>query len=117
MTVIAPLGGGLLGGQIKSLEDIPEGDVRRYYPHFSPQNFSKNLDLVNKVQELATKKGCTTGQIAIGWILSLSKRPGMPKIIPIPGTRNPARIKENATVVDLSDEDLAGIEAILASFV
>lgn len=65
---------------------------------------------------MAEKKGCTPGQIAIGWILNVSKRPGMPRIIPIPGSSKPERISENATVVDLSEEDLAEMEKILAGF-
>lgn len=48
--------------------------------------------------------------------MALSRRPGMPKIIPIPGSTNPDRIRENATVVDLTDDDMASIDKILASF-
>lgn len=112
----SPLGKGFLTGQIKSLDDIPEGDMRRHYPRFSAENFPKNLELVDKVEALAKKKGCTAGQIAINWVRALSKRPGMPTLIPIPGSANPERIKENAKIVDLSEEDMAEIDSILAGF-
>jgi pyridoxine 4-dehydrogenase len=86
-------------------------------PRYSPENFEKNMELVHSVEAIAKKKGCTPGQIAINWILSLSKRPGMPTIIPIPGSSNPERIRENATIVDLTEEDLAELEKVLAAFV
>ncbi|KAF7552089.1 hypothetical protein G7046_g7519 [Stylonectria norvegica] len=113
----SPLGRGFLGGNLKSLDDLPQGDIRRMMPRYSPENFSKNLELVHKIEALAQKKGVTTGQIAIGWVRSLSKRPGMPTIIPIPGSTNPDRIKENATVIDLTKEDLAEIDEFLKTFV
>lgn len=113
---IAPLGKGFLGGQIKSLDDIPENDMRRHWPQFSPENFSKNLELVQQVEALAMKKGCTPGQIAIGWIMEVSQRPGMPKIIPIPGSGKPDRIRENATIIKLTEGELGEIEKILAGF-
>ncbi len=56
------------------------------------------------------------GQIAINWILALSRRPGLPKIIPIPGSSRPDRIRENARQVELTDDDMAAIDKILAEF-
>lgn len=112
----APLGRGFLGGQIKSLDDIPANDMKRIMPRFQPENFSKNIDLVHKIETLAKKKGCTSGQVAINWILAVSKRPGMPTIIPIPGSSNPDRIRENSKIFDLSADDLAEIDQILESF-
>ncbi|KAF9770059.1 hypothetical protein IL306_012439 [Fusarium sp. DS 682] len=113
----SPLGRGFLGGQIKSVKDLPENDMRaKMHPRWQGDNFRKNLRLVEDVEALAKKKGCTVSQIAINWLLSLSRRPGMPKIVPIPGSTKPDRIRENATVIDLSDEDLADIDRLLASF-
>lgn len=115
--ILAPLGRGFLGGQIKSLDDIPANDIKRMMPRYSPENFPKNLELVTQIEELAKKKGCTPAQIGINYILALSKRPGMPTIIPIPGSSKADRIKENGKVVDLTTEDLAAIDKILESFV
>lgn len=55
----SPLGRGFLTGQIKSFEDIPEGDFRKWMPRFQPNVFDKNMDLVRELEKIATKKGCT----------------------------------------------------------
>jgi pyridoxine 4-dehydrogenase len=86
-------------------------------PRFQDGNLEANLGLVDRVEALARKKGCTPAQISINWLLALSKRPGMPTIIPIPGSSNPDRIRENATIIELTDEDLAEIDAMLRGFV
>ncbi|RMJ14157.1 hypothetical protein CDV36_006161 [Fusarium kuroshium] len=112
----SPLGRGFLGGQIKSFDELPENDFRRINPRWQGDNFTKNLELVSSIEAIAKKKGCTTSQVAINWLVALSRRPGMPKIIPIPGSTNPDRIRENAAVVDLTDDDMASIDKILASF-
>ena len=69
------------------------------------------------MEKIAKKKGCTPGQVAINWILGISKRPDMPKIIPIPGSSNPVRIKENSTIIDLSAQDMAEIDEALVNYV
>ncbi|CAM1505648.1 Fc.00g112850.m01.CDS01 [Cosmosporella sp. VM-42] len=112
----SPLGRGFLTGQLKSIDDLDEKDYRRFTPRYQGENFTKNLELVKDLEKLAAKKGCTPGQIAINWILALSKRPGMPKIIPIPGASSAERVKENSTIIDLTEDDLKGVEDLLASF-
>ena len=108
----SPLGHGLLTGSLKARDDIPQ--VLRAYPRFSEENFPVNLELVKEVEKLAAKKGCTPGQLAINWVRCLSKKPGMPPIIPIPGGSSKARVEENAKIVDLSFEEMADIDAVLA---
>ncbi|KAK4151946.1 NADP-dependent oxidoreductase domain-containing protein [Chaetomidium leptoderma] len=112
----SPLGKGMLTGQFQSPADLPEGDYRRTFPRFQPDVFEGNLRLVREVEKLAAKKGCTPGQVAIGWLLTLAKRPGMPRIIPIPGTTRPERVRENAVEVELSDEEMAALERIIREF-
>lgn len=109
----APLGRGFLTGEIKSPADIPEGDFRRMLPRYQPENFETNLQLVREIQMLALKKGCTPAQIALGWLLAISQWPGMPQIVPIPGSTRPEGIRENSRVVELSDKDMQDIKAIL----
>lgn len=109
----APLGRGFLTGEIKSPDDIPEGDFRRMLLRYQPQNWDANMQLVQEVKHLAQRKGCTPSQIALGWLLAISEWSGMPKIIPIPGTTNPERVRENSRVVELSDADMQKIGAIL----
>ena len=112
----SPLGRGFLTGQIKSPDDIPDDDFRKPIPRFQGENFKKNLDLVSKIEQLAQKKVCTPGQIAIAWLKAQSGRPGMPIIIPIPGASTSERVKENKTDIDLSEMDLKEIDSVLASF-
>ncbi|UNI15592.1 Pyridoxine 4-dehydrogenase [Purpureocillium takamizusanense] len=113
----SPLGRGFLGGQLKSLDDLPANDRKRIFPRFHEDNFYKNLELVRAVEGLAKRKGCTTGQVAIGWVVAMSRRPGMPTIIPIPGSSKAERVRENATVVQLTDAELQEIDEILKTFV
>ena len=61
----SPIGRGMLSGQLKSVEDIPEDSFLRHVPRFQPGNFEINLHLVKQVEEMAKKKGCTPAQLAI----------------------------------------------------
>ncbi|KAJ5379198.1 hypothetical protein N7509_012317 [Penicillium cosmopolitanum] len=110
----SPLGRGVLTGAVTSLADIPEGDIRRHMSRFQEENFEQNLKLINAVNSLAERKGVAPSQIALGWIRSLSGKPGMPTIIPIPGGTTTDKVIQNMVGVKLlSDEELAEIEAIL----
>ena len=111
----SPIGRGMLTGQIKSYKDIPEGDIRQKLPRFQPENFEVNMKLVKELENIAKKKNCTPAQLALGWHVSLSKRPGMPEIIPIPGATTVERVKENAGAVELTDEEMEEIKGILDS--
>lgn len=106
----------MLTGQITKFEDIPEGSMLRNFPRFQPGNFEINLQLVEQVKKLAEKKGCTLAQLAIGWTIALSRRPGMPTIIPIPGATTEARVEENSRLIELTDDEMAQIDATLARF-
>jgi pyridoxine 4-dehydrogenase len=70
----SPLSRGILTGELKSPDDIPEGDFRRMLPRFQPENFHINLEIVDEVKKLASQKGCTTPQIAINWVKCQSKK-------------------------------------------
>src|SRR5690606_15146138 len=86
----SPLGRGFLTGQIRKFEDLAEDDFRRYSPRFQGENFAKNLELVERVGEIAREKGCTPGQLALAWVLSRGD-----DIVPIPGTKRRAYLEEN----------------------
>jgi aryl-alcohol dehydrogenase-like predicted oxidoreductase len=103
----SPLGRGFLTGQITSLEDLEEGDFRRYSPRFSRENFEKNLELVARVKEIAEERSVTPGQLALAWVLHQGE-----DIAPIPGTKRRSYLEENVTAaeVELSDEDLRRID-------
>ncbi|OKL63150.1 hypothetical protein UA08_01605 [Talaromyces atroroseus] len=116
LVAYSPIGRGLLTGQIRKFEDLPEDSSMRNYPRFQPGNFEINLQLVHQVEKIAEKKGCTAAQLAINWTRALSRRPGMPTIIPIPGATTAARVEENSKLIDLTDEEMAQIDEILAKF-
>ncbi|RYP51240.1 hypothetical protein DL768_003399 [Monosporascus sp. mg162] len=71
---------------------------------------------IGRVEELAEKKGCTPAQLAINWTKALSRRPGMPTIIPIPGATTVACVEENMKEFDITDEEMAEIDTTLAKF-
>jgi aryl-alcohol dehydrogenase-like predicted oxidoreductase len=99
----SPLGRGFLTGSFKTPEDIPENDWRRSSPRFQGENFRRNLDLVERVAEIARTKECTSGQLALAWVLARGR-----DIVPIPGTKRVRYLEENAaaTGVEISREDL-----------
>lgn len=66
----SPLGRGFLTGQIKSRDDLAEDDFRRISPRFSDENFHKNMELVDKLQEIAKEKGRTPSQLSLAWLLA-----------------------------------------------
>ncbi|KAI8239812.1 Aldo-keto reductase yakc [Colletotrichum sp. SAR 10_98] len=104
----APLGRGFLTGQIKSTDDFAPDDFRRIVPRFSPENFHKNLVLVDRFKTFADKKGCTPGQLALAWLSAQGD-----DIIPIPGTKKLKYLEENvgSVKVQLSKEEIREIRA------
>ncbi|KAL8281901.1 hypothetical protein RB597_009565 [Gaeumannomyces tritici] len=116
LVAYSPLGRGFLTGQVKSAADLPEGDFRHHLPRFQKENMDANAGLLATVQELASKKNCTPAQLAINWVRCLSGRPGMPQIIPIPGATAGSRVKENSTLVELTDADMSEIQEAISKF-
>jgi aryl-alcohol dehydrogenase-like predicted oxidoreductase len=102
-----PLRRGFLTGRIASLEDFEEDDFRRNSPRFQGENIQRNLDLVERVREIAQEKGVTPGQLALAWLLHQGE-----DIVPIPGTKRRGCLEENAAAagIELADEDLRPIE-------
>ncbi|KAI1373878.1 Aldo/keto reductase-like protein [Hypoxylon crocopeplum] len=92
----SPLGRGFLTGRYKSLDDFEENDSRRQLPRFSPENFSKNLDLVKVFEDLAVKKGCTPAQTVLAWIMAQGI-----DFFPIPGTKNIHYLEQNLGAVNV----------------
>ena len=93
----SPLGRGFLTGAIKSPEDFDPDDTRRFHPRFQGENFARNLELVEKVKQLAAEAGVTASQLALAWVLSQGQ-----DIVPIPGTKHRKYLEENAAAVDLA---------------
>jgi aryl-alcohol dehydrogenase-like predicted oxidoreductase len=106
----SPLGRGFLTGEIKTFEDLEPNDWRRMSPRFEGENFQRNLDLVDRVRELAHTKNCTPAQLAIAWLLHQGK-----DIVPIPGTKRVSYLLENlgALEIELTVEELDLIDTIV----
>jgi aryl-alcohol dehydrogenase-like predicted oxidoreductase len=104
----SPLGRGFLSGEIRSLDDLAPDDFRRRNPRFQGENFAKNLELVDRVREIAAEKDVTPSQLALAWVLHQGD-----DIVPIPGTKRVHRLEENAAAafVALTPEDLARLDA------
>ena len=109
LVAYSPLGRGFLSGRIRSADDLEEGDFRRDNPRFQGENFQKNLELVERVEELAAAKGCTAAQIALAWVVVQGD-----DMVPIPGTTRVKNLEENvaALEVGLTADDLRDLDAV-----
>lgn len=104
----SPLGRGFLTGAIRSYDDFAEDDFRRSNPRFVGDNFDKNLQLADKVVEIAREKGVKPSQLALAWVLAQGEN-----IVPIPGTKRRTYLEENIAALDviLNEAEIAAIEA------
>lgn len=94
----SPLGRGFLTGITKRADEFPDGDWRKVnVPRFQGENFDRNFALVELVKEIATRKGCTPAQIALAWLLHQG-----PEVVPIPGTKRLAYMRENSAAADIT---------------
>jgi aryl-alcohol dehydrogenase-like predicted oxidoreductase len=103
----SPLGRGFLSGAIQSVDDLADDDFRRANPRFQGENFQRNLDLVERVKEVASEKDVTPSQLALAWLLHQGE-----DIVPIPGTKRRKYLEENAAAAEISltDDELASID-------
>jgi aryl-alcohol dehydrogenase-like predicted oxidoreductase len=108
----SPIGRGFLSGQIRSVDDLAPDDFRRHNPRFQGEAFGKNLELVDRVREIAEGKGVTATQLALAWVMARSGRAGNPAVVPIPGTKRVSYLEENAGAADveLTEEDLRALD-------
>ena len=99
----SPLGRGFLTGQVRSLDDLEDGDFRKTNPRFEGENFEHNLHVADEVRQIAAEAGATPAQVALAWLLAQGDY-----FAPIPGTKRVSRLEENvaADSVQLSDEQL-----------
>jgi aryl-alcohol dehydrogenase-like predicted oxidoreductase len=102
----SPLGRGFLTGRIRSIQNLEQEDFRRISPRFQGENLKHNLDIIRRLEEIATAKKCSLAQLSLAWLLAQGK-----DIVPIVGTRHSDYLIDNlkALLVQLSQEDLAQI--------
>lgn len=106
----SPLGRGFLTSTVKPAAEYPPNDMRSWDERWQPGNFEQNVDAINQLTELATTKGIQVTQLALAWLLAQGD-----DVVPIPGTRSPSRLAENAAAaeVTLTADDLVRIHQIL----
>jgi aryl-alcohol dehydrogenase-like predicted oxidoreductase len=106
----SPLGRGFLAGRITGPDDFAPDDFRRFQPRYQGENFQKNLDLVKRIEAIASAKRCTPSQLALAWVLAQGE-----DLVPIPGTKRRTYLEENAAAIDvrLTPEDLRRIDAAM----
>jgi aryl-alcohol dehydrogenase-like predicted oxidoreductase len=105
----SPLGRGFLSGTIRTVEYLAKDDFRRISPRFQGENLRRNLDVVDRLQEIANEKGCTLSQLALAWLLAQRET-----IVPIPGTKRRTYLEEDAAAVSIrvTPQDLRRIDEI-----
>jgi aryl-alcohol dehydrogenase-like predicted oxidoreductase len=111
LVAYSPLGRGFLTGAITSLADLDDNDFRRHSPRFAEEALQRNLQLVERVKDVAADKDVKPGQVALAWVLSRGE-----DISPIPGTKRRTYLEQNAeaTFVELSADDLARLDDLAA---
>lgn len=105
----SPLGRGFLTGTMASVDDLPAGDWRRTMPRFQAETIAANQAIVAAVRAIADRLGATPAQVALAWVRAQGAY-----VIPIPGTKTPKYLVDNAAAGDLtlSDADLAELDAL-----
>jgi len=96
----SPLARGFLTGQLQDVSALHEKDLRRNMPRFYPENYAKNLALLDGFAELARQQRCTMGQLALAWLLHVDEN-----IVPIPGTTDPLHLVENLDAMSINLDD------------
>ena len=109
----SPLGRGFLTGSFARAEELSADDFRRQQPRYTGQNAAANAALLDPIRAIAEARGATPGQIALAWVQQRAAVHGLP-VVPIPGTRSPARVEENtaATRIELDAAELALLEPL-----
>ena len=92
----SPLGRGFLTGRYTHQDAFDSTDFRRHNPRFQQVNLERNLALVERLKQIAAERKCTAAQLALAWVLAQGR-----DIVPIPGTTNPERLKENVGALDV----------------
>ena len=103
-----PLGTGFLTGTISAdMTFDPANDLRATFPRFTHENMQANMPLVTMLNGIARRKGASSAQIALAWLLAQK-----PFIVPIPGMDKLEYLDDNiaSTELTLMPEDLQEIE-------
>lgn len=109
----SPMANGFLTGKYTPTTNFDSRqDYRAAMPQYTEEGFAKAKELLDMLTDLAAQKHATMGQLSLAWMLNKK-----PYIVPIPGSRKLARLKENleASTISLTEAEIAGIDAKLAT--
>ncbi len=109
----SPLGRAFLTGTLDVARLAPD-DFRASLPRFQGEAAVQNQRLVARLQAFSDARQVKPGQIALAWLMA--KGEAGPPIVPIPGTRHPARVQENAVAASifLSPAEVTELDALFA---
>lgn len=113
LVAYSPLGRGFLTGTIRSEDDLLESDVRlRRFPRFQEENLRHNALWLARVEEIASRKGCTSAQLSLAWVLAKGD-----DVVAIPGTKKLAYLEQNVAAlhVHLDPEEVAELESLVVA--
>ena len=110
LVAFSPVARGMLTDHPPGAEAIARSDFLRGNPRFREPNFSVNMRRADGFRALAADMGTSAAALAIAWLCARS-----PGVIPIPGTRSVAHLRELAAgpSLALTPEDIARIEEVL----
>ncbi|KAK9088027.1 hypothetical protein Syun_030421 [Stephania yunnanensis] len=108
----SPLGRGFLSYGPKMTESLADDDFRKHMPRFRKENLEHNKHIFEKVNEIATRKGCTPSQLALAWVHHQGS-----DVCPIPGTTKIENLEQNigALSVKLTHEEMTELENLANS--
>lgn len=113
LVAYSPLGRGYLAGAVRSADALPRTDLRRTVgPRFTQAALDDNARWLAELEREAVAREVTVAQLALAWLLATH-----PRVVPIPGTRNPARVRENAAAdaVRLESDVVARLAKVVES--
>ncbi len=107
----SPLGRGFLTGEVRSVDQLEEGDFRRLNPRFQGDNLEANIRIVEVIDEVARSIGATPAQVALAWVHAQGT-----DLVPIPGTKRRVYLEQNVAALNftLDDEALRKLDAVAA---
>ncbi|KAE8774197.1 putative aldo-keto reductase 2 [Hordeum vulgare] len=108
----SPLGRGFFGSGAKSADNLSDRDIRKNLPRFQAENLKQNQRIFERVDEMATRKGCTPSQLALARVHHQG-----PDVCPIPGTTKMGNFDSNlaALALRLTLEEMAELESYAAA--
>ncbi|XP_058087587.1 probable aldo-keto reductase 2 isoform X3 [Magnolia sinica] len=108
----SPLGSGFFSSGPKMIDNLSDGDFRKFLPRFQAENVEHNARIFKCVNEMATKKGCTPSQLALAWVHHQGS-----DVCPIPGTTKIENFNQNigALSVKLTPEEMSELESFASA--